>query len=126
MPLNVFSDRGAPAELLLRSLAKAARNASSITVRNEHRRSCEIFFAFCKSESSIEILVLMHHPYRDCIMMQKYYAYRLQITNLWGAHAARVLAMAASPSRIEQIKRLPSNENACARQGGKTCILSGL
>jgi len=58
--LNVFNDRGAPDRFLLRSLAKAARNASSITVRKEHRRSCEIFFAFCKSESSIEIVVLMH------------------------------------------------------------------
>jgi hypothetical protein len=31
-----------------------------MTVRNEHRRSCEILFAFCKSESSMEIVVLMH------------------------------------------------------------------
>ena len=106
MPLNVFSGRGGPDRLGLRSLAKAARNASSITVRNEHRRSCEIFFAFCKSESSIEILVLMHHPYRDCIMMQKYYAYRLQITNLWGAHCLPASVRAA---RVSVFGRQPKH-----------------
>ena len=41
-------------------------------------------------------------------------------SEVWGAHAARVLAMAASPSRIEQIKRLPLKEKACACQDGTT------
>jgi hypothetical protein len=59
-PLNVFNGRCELDRIVFRSLAKAARSASSITWRSEQRRSCEIFFAFCKSESSIEIVVLMH------------------------------------------------------------------
>ena len=60
-PLNVFNGRGVCVRLPLWPLANAARNASSITCRSEHRRSREIFFAFCKSESSIVIVVLIKH-----------------------------------------------------------------
>src|SRR5205823_8614268 len=49
---------------------------------NEQRRTCEIFFAFCKSESSIEIVVLMHHiisrQHHDAMLLR-----RAQITNRW-------------------------------------------
>jgi hypothetical protein len=84
VPLNVFSGRGASDRILLRSLAKAARNASSITVRSEHRRSCEIFFAFCKSESSIEIVVLMHQTISRLHHDAKPLRHRSQITNRFG------------------------------------------
>src|SRR6516162_11461772 len=58
-PLKVFNGCGTCARLPLWLLANAARSASSMTCRSEHRRSREIFFAFCKSESSMVIVVLM-------------------------------------------------------------------
>jgi hypothetical protein len=41
-------------------------------------------------------------------------------SQVWGAHAARVLAMAASPSRIEQIKRVPSKKKGVQLARTKT------
>src|SRR6516162_6213688 len=60
-PLKVFKRFGASACRVLWPLASATRSESSITSRSEHRRWREIFFAFCKSESSMVIVVLIIH-----------------------------------------------------------------